>query len=144
MPLSWNEIKSRALAFSRKWEGETSERAEAQSFWNDFFGVFGIERRRVAIFEKQVRLARPGEHFKRGRIDAFWKGMLLIEHKSAEQDLDRDFAQAGDYFEGLPERDLPRYIVVSDRRRLSAPGWTSAPRPTAPTWDRNWRNCSRC
>lgn len=55
MPLSWNEIKSRALAFSRKWEGETSERAEAQSFWNDFFGVFGIERRRVAIFERQVK-----------------------------------------------------------------------------------------
>ena len=77
MPLSWNEIKSRALAFSRKWEGETSERAEAQSFWNDFFGVFGIERRRVAIFEKQVRLVRAGEHLKRGRIDAFWKGMLL-------------------------------------------------------------------
>ena len=100
MPLSWNEIKSRALAFSRKWQGETSERAEAQSFWNDFFGVFGIERRRVAIFEKQVRLVRAGEHLKRGRIDAFWKGMLLIEHKSADQDLDRAFAQAGDYFEG--------------------------------------------
>jgi hypothetical protein len=30
VPLSWNEIKSRALGFSRKWEGETSERAEAQ------------------------------------------------------------------------------------------------------------------
>jgi len=118
VPLSWNEIKSRALAFSRKWEGETSERAEAQSFWNDFFGVFGIERRRVAIFEKQVKLVRPGEHLKRGRIDAFWKGMLLIEHKSAEQDLDRAFAQAGDYFEGLPERDLPRYIVVSDFARF--------------------------
>ena len=118
MPLSWNEIKSRALAFSRKWEGETSERAEAQSFWNDFFGVFGIERRRVAIFEKQVRLVRAGEHLKRGRIDAFWKGVLLIEHKSAEQDLDRAFAQAADYFEGLPERDLPRYIVVSDFTRF--------------------------
>jgi len=118
VPLSWNEIKSRALAFSRKWEGETSERAEAQSFWNDFFGVFGIERRRVAIFEKQVKLVRAGEHLKRGRIDAFWKGMLLIEHKSADQDLDRAFGQAADYFEGLPERDLPRYIVVSDFARF--------------------------
>ncbi|MFS8084631.1 MAG: type IIL restriction-modification enzyme MmeI, partial [Acidobacteriota bacterium] len=118
MPLSWNEIKTRALAFSRKWEGETSERAEAQSFWNDFFGVFGIERRRVAIFEKQVKLVRAGEHLKRGRIDAFWKGMLLIEHKSADQDLDRAFAQAADYFEGLLERDLPRYIVVSDFTRF--------------------------
>ena len=96
MPLSGNEIKSRALAFSRKWEGETSERAEAQSFWNDFFGVFGIERRRVAIFEKQVKLVRAGERLKRGRIDAFWKGVLLIEHKSADQDLDRAFAQAAD------------------------------------------------
>jgi len=118
VPLSWNEIKSRALAFSRKWEGETSERAEAQSFWNDFFGVFGIERRRVAIFEKQVKLARADRQSARGRIDAFWKGMLLIEHKSAEQDLDRAFAQAADYFEGLPERDLPRYIVVSDFARF--------------------------
>jgi hypothetical protein len=32
MPLSWNEIKTRALAFSREWAGEKSERAEAQSF----------------------------------------------------------------------------------------------------------------
>ena len=118
MPLPWNEIKSRALAFSRKWEGETSERAEAQSFWNDFFGVFGIERRRVAIFEKQVKLVRTAEKLRHGRIDAFWKGMLLIEHKSADQDLDRAFAQAADYFEGLPERDLPRYIIVSDFARF--------------------------
>ena len=50
MPLSWNEIRNRAHEFSKRWEDETSERAEAQSFWNDFFGVFGIERRRVAIF----------------------------------------------------------------------------------------------
>ena len=37
MPLSWNEIRSRALAFSREWDSEKSERAEAQSFWNAFF-----------------------------------------------------------------------------------------------------------
>jgi hypothetical protein len=37
MPLSWNEIKSRAIAFQKEWEGETSEKAESQSFWNDFF-----------------------------------------------------------------------------------------------------------
>jgi len=33
MPLSWNEIRDRAVAFSREWAGATSERAEAQSFW---------------------------------------------------------------------------------------------------------------
>lgn len=29
MPLSWNEIKTRALAFSKEWQDETSEDAEA-------------------------------------------------------------------------------------------------------------------
>ncbi|MCB2019944.1 MAG: class I SAM-dependent DNA methyltransferase [Burkholderiaceae bacterium] len=118
MPLSWNEIKSRAIAFSKDWSAETSERAEAQSFWNAFFHVFGIERRRVASFEKQVEIARAGHRLKHGRIDGFWKGTLLIEHKSAGHSLDRAFAQAVDYFDGLPERDLPRYVLVSDFARL--------------------------
>ena len=118
MPLSWNEIRDRSLAFSREWADAESERAEAQSFWNDFFRVFGIHRRRVAIFEKQVAVSRAGEKLKDGRIDAFWKGVLLIEHKSAGANLDRAFAQAADYFEGLVERDLPRYILVSDFRNF--------------------------
>ena len=118
MALSWTEIRNRAVGFSKKWQDETSERAEAQSFWNDFFAVFGIDRKRVAIFEKQVKLARANESARTGRIDAFWKGVLLIEHKSADQDLDRAFAQATDYFEGLAERDLPRYILVSDFARF--------------------------
>ncbi|MGE0876591.1 MAG: class I SAM-dependent DNA methyltransferase [Burkholderiales bacterium] len=118
MPLSWNEIRDRALSFSREWKDAESEQAESQSFWNDFFRVFGIDRRRVAVFEKQVSLTRAGERLKHGRIDAFWKGVLLVEHKSAGQDLDKAFAQAADYFEGIAERDLPRYILVSDFRRF--------------------------
>jgi hypothetical protein len=118
MPLSWNEIRNRAHEFSKRWEGESSERAEAQSFWNEFFSVFGIERKRVAVFEKQVQITRAGQKLKHGRIDAFWKGVLLIEHKSLGQDLSRAFAQAADYFEGLAERDLPRYILVSDFARF--------------------------
>ena len=55
MPLSWNEIKSRALAFSKEWENDISEDAEAKSFWDDFFNVFGISRRRVATFEQQIK-----------------------------------------------------------------------------------------
>ena len=118
MPLSWNEIKNRAVAFSKEWAGEASERGEAQSFWNDFFAIFGIGRRRVAVFEKQVELTGAGHRLRRGRIDALWKGTLLIEHKSAGEDLDRAFAQAADYFDGLPERDLPRYVLVSDFARF--------------------------
>jgi len=55
MPLSWNEIKSRAVNFSKEWSGEQREGAEAQTFWNAFFDVFGVKRRTVATFEEKVR-----------------------------------------------------------------------------------------
>lgn len=110
MPLSWNEIKSRALVFSREWEGVTSEKSEATTFWNEFFHIFGISRRRVASFEKRVKKIDGHD----GYIDLLWKGVLLIEHKSRGKDLDRAYQQATDYFPGLKERELPRYIIVSD------------------------------
>ena len=48
MPLSWNEIKHRAIAFARDWKGVTSEKSERQTFWNEFFEVFGKKRRTLA------------------------------------------------------------------------------------------------
>jgi len=110
MPLSWNEIKSRAIQFSKEWEGESRERAEKDSFWNDFFNVFGIHRRRVASFEKAVKKLNK----KQGFIDLFWKGTLLVEHKSKGKDLDKAFKQAFDYIHGLKKHELPKYILVSD------------------------------
>jgi len=32
MALSWNEIKTRAISFSKEWESEEREHAESQSF----------------------------------------------------------------------------------------------------------------
>jgi hypothetical protein len=110
MALSWNEIKSRAINFSKERESEAREHAESQSFWNDFFNVFGISRKRVASFEEPVK--KLGE--KRGRIDLFWKGTLLVEHKSKGKDLDKAYTQALDYFPGLKEAELPKYILISD------------------------------
>jgi len=121
MPLALNEIKDRALAFSREWEGERSEKAEAQTFWNEFFNIFGISRRRIASFEEPVRRARAKFESKGaqgGFIDLFWRGVLVAEHKSAGRDLDSAYEQALEYFEGLPERDLPRYVIVSDFARI--------------------------
>lgn len=37
MPLSWNEIRNRALAFSQEYKNATRENAESQSFYNGFF-----------------------------------------------------------------------------------------------------------
>jgi hypothetical protein len=110
MPLSWNEIKTRALAFSKEWQNETSENAEAKSFWDDFFNVFGITRRRVASFEVHVKELDD----KDGYIDLFWRGVLVVEHKSRGKSLDKAYSQALDYFSGIAERDLPKYVIVSD------------------------------
>lgn len=114
MPLSWNEIKSRALAFSRQWVHDFSEEAEAKSFWDGFFNIFGISRRRVAAFEEPVK--KLGD--KQGFVDLFWKGVLLVEHKSRGKNLDKAYTQALDYFPGIAEPDLPRYVLVSDFARF--------------------------
>ena len=115
MPLSWNEIKSRAVKFSKEWENETSESAESQTFLNEFFNIFGISRRRVAAFEKPVEKIDGRE----GYIDLLWPGQLLIEHKSRGRDLEKAKNQAIAYSFGLTEEELPRYILVCDFNRFS-------------------------
>jgi hypothetical protein len=114
MPVSWNEIKTRALAFSKEWQDETSEDAEAKTFWDGFFNIFGITRKRLASFEEPVK--KLGEKY--GYIDLFWRGVLIVEHKSRGKSLDKAYAQALDYFPGITERDLPKYVIVSDFARF--------------------------
>jgi len=110
MRLSWNEIRARAARFAEDWAESGYEKGETHSFYNDFFQVFGLSRRRVASFEEPVR--RLGD--RRGFIDLFWKGVLLVEQKSAGRDLVRAKTQALEYFPGLKEAELPRYILLSD------------------------------
>lgn len=118
MPLSWNEIKTRAIAFSREWAKETRETAEAKSFWDAFFHVFGINRRAVAVFEDPVR-SLQGTY---NRIDLFWKGRLLAEHKSAGKNLDKAKGQAFDYIQDLMRAgrnaEVPQYVVTTDFAHL--------------------------
>ena len=115
MALSWNEIKHRAMEFSREWADESREQAESKSFWDAFFHVFGISRRRVASFEEPVKQLDQ-QHY--GFIDLFWKGTLLVEHKSRGKDLDKAYSQALEYFAGLKEHELPKYVLVSDFARF--------------------------
>lgn len=114
MKLSFNEIRQRAIAFGHDWKDEKSERAEAQSFWNDFFNVFGIHRRSVASFEKTVKNLEGAYD----RIDVIWQGVLIGEHKSAGQDLSKAATQAIGYIHSLTREgrlsEVPRYIIVSD------------------------------
>ena len=121
MPLSWNEIKSRALTFSRTWADAASEDSEAKPFWIDFFEIFGITNKRVATFEHAVKKL-PGKNGQAaktdGFVDLFWPGMLLVEQKSRGKNLDAALTQALSYFPGIAERDLPQIVIVCDFARF--------------------------
>ncbi|HQV80567.1 MAG TPA: class I SAM-dependent DNA methyltransferase, partial [Agitococcus sp.] len=113
MPLSWNEIKSRAAKFSKDWQHESSEDAEAKSFWDAFFTVFGVNRRGSKIaYEYPVK--KPDG--KTGFIDVFWRNKLIIEHKSKgkDKDLQKAYQQAKDYCLHLKDYDIPRYLLTCD------------------------------
>ena len=112
MRLSWNEVRARAAAFADKWRDASYESGETQSFYNDFFEVFGVQRRSVARYEQHVAKLDDTSGF----IDLFWPGVLIVEQKSAGRDLKKAYEQAGGYFDALPQHDRPRYILVSDFR----------------------------
>ncbi|GHV79244.1 methylase [Spirochaetia bacterium] len=112
MPLSWNEIKARAAAFVNEWKtaaGSEREEAEAQTFENEFFNIFGVNRRQVAVFEKKVKLLDGS-----GYIDLFWKGHILIEMKTPGKDMAKAYEQAKKYALSLSPADMPKGILICD------------------------------
>ncbi len=115
MRLTWDQVRARSAAFAHEWHEAHYEKGEAQSFYNAFFQCFGVDRRKVATFEARVTMLAKQ---RRGFIDLFWPGTLIIEAKSAGGDLDLGQAQALDYFDGIPsKRDQPRYILTCTFQR---------------------------
>ena len=111
--LSSTEMTRRAQTFVAKWKNEARENAEAQSWWNDFFNVFGVDRYSTATFERWAKRASTGQQ---GRIDVFVPGVMIAEHKSLGKDLSGAGNQADDYLAGgdIGPLEMPRYIVTSD------------------------------
>jgi hypothetical protein len=124
MGLNWNEIKSRALLFSKTWADACNENSQAKPFWIDFFEIFGITNKRVGSFELNVKKLGGAQGF----VDLFWPGVLLVEHKSLGKDLDDAVDQAVGYLHHLKEYELPQLVVVCDfarfRVRILATGET--------------------
>lgn len=114
MALSWNEIKDRALQFSKEWADASNEEADAKHFLVDLLNVFGVKRRSVALFEHRVKKNDNRD----GYIDLFWKNMILVEMKSRGKNLDNAFVQAKEYAQGLKEAERPRLILVCDFDRF--------------------------
>ena len=110
MRLSTNELRNRAAAFAEAHVNATYEKGETQTFYNDFFHIFGVERRQVARYEEHVKKLNN----KSGFIDLFWPKVLLIEQKSAGRDLIKAATQAGEYFDALKDSEKPRFQLVCD------------------------------
>jgi hypothetical protein len=123
MPLSWNEIKTRAAAFVLEWKDKhtVKEKAEAQTFETEFLKIFGVDRKKVALFEHEVHfddgqayLFNKVSSGERGYIDLFWKGHIIIEMKTPGKDLDKAYEQAKTYALTLTEKDIPKGILTCD------------------------------
>ncbi len=107
-----------AKRFADKYAKARSEKQLAQSYWRDFFvAVCGVDDLLAAgvEFEYPVRSASSGTiNF----IDVLWPGIVLVEHKSAGQDLDKAEAQARDYLVSLDPALRPPAFVISDFTRI--------------------------
>ncbi|MDI9334280.1 MAG: hypothetical protein QM533_07865 [Cytophagales bacterium] len=110
MAQSWDTIKTRASAFAQEFKNTKNEKSFAQTFWIKFFAVFGVDSHRVGIFESRVKKLNKNTGF----ADYFWPGLLLIEHKSAGEDLSIAQDQAENYCINLSEEEHPRYLLVCD------------------------------
>ena len=123
MPLSWNEIRLQASNFVNEWKDrapKAKEEADAQDFQTDFLKVFGVTRRQVATFEHRVNMSSETDIYgektqsRRGYIDLFWKGQIMIEMKTPGKDRIKAYKQAKEYAAHLPPKELPAGILISD------------------------------
>ena len=105
--LSQDEINTGAIKFSERWKGVKSEKSEAQTFINEFFQVFGLDRKSVAKLEEHPDSS--GDF-----MDCLWKAKFMIEMKSFGENLDKAMDQALDYYLQLKKDEEPRYILVCD------------------------------
>jgi hypothetical protein len=103
MPLSWNEIRLRASIFADNWKDNAKtarEEADAQGFQTDFFVIFGVSGRKVGTFEHRVIMSNETNQYgektagRRGYIDYFWKGYIMIEMKTPGKDKTKPYQQA--------------------------------------------------
>ena len=114
-PLDWSDIKKNAAKFVLRFQDVRKEASYKQIFWSEFLQMFGVDIIQVGAFEYYVKKLGV----KHGEIDYFWPGKVIIEHKSSGKDLDAAMDQAMDYLLGIEKKEeLPRYIIVSDFKRI--------------------------
>ncbi len=112
--LSRPEIIAKAAAFSDVWKDAKDEDAEAKSFWDELFLVYGTPRKNVAKFEVPIKRRDGVTCF----IDLLWKGKVVVEHKSRGKSLTEARKQAQEYVLQLKPAERPEWLVVCDFQRF--------------------------
>jgi hypothetical protein len=108
-------MRARAITFAARWKDETSERGQSQTFWTEFLDIYGVDRKRVALFEQLAKRTSTGNY---GFIDLYWPGVLIAEQKSAGKDLAEAEKQALDYLTDIKQSDFPGLVITSDFARI--------------------------
>ena len=75
MRLTPADLRARAAAFAADQAQASDEQRDTHTFWNAFFAIFDLDRRRIGIDERSVPRKGRGA----GRIDFFWPRQLLVE-----------------------------------------------------------------
>ncbi len=110
MKISKDAIRSKLAAFADEWSGATREKQDAQQFWNAFCVCFGLNKRGLALYEDKRKRLNGSTGF----IDLLIPSKMLVEHKSANKNLDDAKAQAISYAQVLGEEEKPKLLVVCD------------------------------
>ena len=107
-------IRQRAEQFVERWtkKHNVTECRESQTFINEFFSIFDIDRFASKI-QFEYNIARNRDY---RRIDVFWPGVILIENKTPGENLDQASKQAKRYLNMLGERHLPKYVLINNFR----------------------------
>ncbi len=92
-----DELNSRADHFSKQFATASYELGQAQNFIRELCAVYGLNYLRSVDFERRIQKV-SGQGI--NRIDGFFPGLLLVEMKSAGQDLAKAYEQAKGYLTG--------------------------------------------
>ena len=103
-----------AQQLATKYDKVKSEKQFAQTFWRDVFQqLCGVDD----LLATGIEFEFPVRSHESGTIkfvDVLWPGVVLIEHKSAGQSLDKAEQQARDYLISLEAGKRPPVIILSD------------------------------
>ena len=105
-----SEIVDRLKAFVEYAQPLGDEKGEAQVFCDRLFKAFGHDGYKEAGATLEARVSKKGAKGKKF-IDLIWKPRVLIEMKSAGENLKLHYQQAFEYWiAAVPDR--PRYVVL--------------------------------